>query len=274
MIRLGTGEHFGSNKTTLQLQDCIVVEAGCASTTQVPWHYHENAYFYYHVSGHLREVNKKKNYQCIPGTALFHYWHEAHYNTGFSDDSLFYHLEFKKNWFDRHDIRINKLEGDFQLTQGLYQPLFKKIYNEFKTNDAASRLAIDGLSLEIFAAMMRFSKEEKFARPKWVERVREILNENHDEHITLASLSEETGLHPVFLSRAFPKHFHMRFGDYIRSIKLENALTMLQTSRQSITEIAMQCGFSDQSHFIRCFKEKYSLTPLQYRKKSNLQVSY
>lgn len=268
MIELRSGQHFGQNKTTITLQDCMLIEAGYTPQINVPWHYHENAYFYYHIRGHLSEVNKKKSYTCIPGTSLFHYWQEAHCNGKFSPDALFYHLEFKKDWFVRHGIKTENLEGDFQLDHPLYQSIFRKIYAESRISDSSTPLSIDGLSLQVFAEMMRSSREIS-SRPGWVQKIKDLMHDCFSENITLAFLSHYTGLHPVYLSREFPKYFQMGFGDYVRKIKLEKATVLLQTSEMSVTEIAFSCGFSDQSHFIRSFSAANRITPLQYRKRFN-----
>lgn len=266
MIQLSTGQHFGKNKTTLTLKDALIVEAGYFPNIEVPWHYHENAYFYFHLNGHLEEVNKKKNYPCVPGTALFHFWQEPHYNGKFSRDAAYYHIEFTKNWFDKYEVDINKLEGDFQLTNPVYQNIFRRIYAESKLNDVSSQLSIDSLCLQAFAEMMRYSAHRSAGEPRWVRKVREILNDCSTEHVSLSSVASETNVHPVHLSREFPKYFSVGFGTYIRKARLARATSMLQSTKQSVTEIAYQCGFSDESHFIRCFKAEHGTTPLQFRK--------
>ena len=53
---------------------------------------------------------------------------------------------------------------------------------------------------------------------------------------------------------------------YIMEIKLKEAANILRTSDTSIAEIAYSLGFSSQSHFSKCFADKYQKTPLQYRK--------
>ncbi|MDQ1855358.1 helix-turn-helix domain-containing protein [Chryseobacterium sp. WLY505] len=53
-------------------------------------------------------------------------------------------------------------------------------------------------------------------------------------------------------------------GEYLRKLKLNKSLELLSSSH-SLTDIAMECGFSDQSHFIRCFKENIGITTLKYR---------
>ena len=263
---LRPGEHFGVNDKRLLLNDCILTEADNSPRGIIPWHYHENAYLFYQLKGHLVEVNKKKSFTCFPGTVLFHYWQEPHYNSNFSDDSRFFHIEVGKKWFDKHMLNSCLLEGSNHLENSLFKSLVSKIYHESKINDAVTPVAIEGLLLQIFATMIRYPDDSSFAVPKWVQQVRDIIHDQYGEKITLSLLSEKTGMHPVHLSRDFPKYFHTSFGDYIRKIKLERSAFLLSAADTNITSIAYQCGFADQSHFIRSFKKLYGMTPMQYRK--------
>jgi transcriptional regulator GlxA family with amidase domain len=54
---------------------------------------------------------------------------------------------------------------------------------------------------------------------------------------------------------------------YIREVRVGVARHLLETSNQSLTNIAVQCGFYDQSHFTRQFKASTGITPLDYRRR-------
>jgi AraC family transcriptional regulator len=82
----------------------------------------------------------------------------------------------------------------------------------------------------------------------------------------LTNLAHELNLHPAYLSRKFPIYFNKNLGDYIRSKKLERAAILLQNQLSTNSEIAYDCGFSDESHFIKLFKATFGYTPNQYRK--------
>jgi len=92
------------------------------------------------------------------------------------------------------------------------------------------------------------------------------LHENFNEKLNLTALSQTLNIHPIHLSRDFYKYFHCNLGDYIRKLKINRALSIIANNEKSLTEVAIDCGFSDQSHFIRCFKENIGITPLKYRK--------
>jgi AraC-like DNA-binding protein len=266
MKLLHSGEHFGENKNTLNLNGCILTEAGYTPQMQVPWHYHENAYFYYHIKGHMLEVTRKQSFDCIPGTILFHHWQEPHYNTNFSKDAGFFHVELAQTWFEKHELSASNFQGSNRLEQPLFKSLFHKIYKESKINDSTTSIATEGLLLQVLAEIMRYDAYPKTSVPTWVHKVKEIIHEYYAERITLSFLARETGIHPVHLSRDFPRYFRMTMGDYIRKIKIDKATVFLSDRKKSITEIAYDCGFSDQSHFIRCFKQATGITPNKYRK--------
>jgi AraC family transcriptional regulator len=265
MRHLRSGQHFGTNKKTVKLQGTILTEAGYTPNIEVPWHYHENAYFFYHLRGRLDEVNKKKTVTCTSGTLLFHHWQEPHYDKNFSEDASFFHIEIENEWFSRQHLKPSILEGSMQLDNPVLNPIFQKIHREIKLNDITTQISVDGLLLQSIAEITRFVQAEKSVKPAWVKKVREILNDSIAGKITLQMLSSETGIHPVHLSKEFPKYFNTGFGQYIRTVRIKKANKLLADKNLSLSEIAFMCGFSDQSHFIRCFKESVGTTPLKFR---------
>jgi len=266
MEHLRGGQNFGKNRMSLQLADLIITEQLYNPNVEVPWHYHENAYLAYHLKGTVTEVNKKITYICTPSTVLYHNWQDPHCNSKLSPDLQIFHIEFKPQWFKKHDIQPEKIQGSFNLENPHFKYLLRKLYSEAKVNDAFSSLSIEGLLLQVLAGMMREPDPQgRSTIPTWVAKVEEILHANV-EGVNLSLLSSETQVHPVQLSRDFSKYFGSSFGEYIRNSRLEKATSLLTNKSLNLTEIAMDCGFSDQSHFIRCFKQKHGMTPNQYRK--------
>ena len=126
-------------------------------------------------------------------------------------------------------------------------------------------MAIDALLIQTFGLLSQATKDAGKRKPQWVNKVKEALHAE-PEQWQLIDLAKLGNIHPVHLSRDFPKYFHATLGDYIRSIKIQRALSLLPNKELSLTDIAIQCDFADQSHFIRSFKASQQLTPLRYRK--------
>jgi len=55
-------------------------------------------------------------------------------------------------------------------------------------------------------------------------------------------------------------------GEYIRKLRIEKSFALLADGGLSLTDIAFTCGFADQSHFLRCFKQFGCDSPSAYRK--------
>ena len=134
-----------------------------------------------------------------------------------------------------------------------------------KLHNGESQLAIDALLVQLFGAFTCEKRSGNSQVPAWVKVVKEALHDS-PEGWKLIDLAKLANVHPVHLSRHFSKYFKVTLGDYIRTVKVQKALSLLPNKLLSLTEIAAECGFADQSHFIRSFKSCHQLTPLHYRK--------
>jgi len=106
----------------------------------------------------------------------------------------------------------------------------------------------------------------KGALPAWVEKIRRIIQEQYHKKLSLDVLSKEAGIHPVHLSRQFPKYFNVSLHYYVSQVKIQKATQMLRENRYTLYQVAHYCGFSDPSHFNRCFRKITGLNPSVYRK--------
>ncbi len=82
----------------------------------------------------------------------------------------------------------------------------------------------------------------------------------------LVDLASITGYSPDHFSRLFKQSFAQSPYQYVLSRRVERARTMLRDESLSIAEIALACGFSDQGHLTKAFKQRVGMTPGAYRK--------
>lgn len=266
MRYLEKGQHFGENKTQLISNGIILNKAQVTSFLDIPWHYHENAYFLYNLKGDYHEVTKKAVTDIVPGSLLFHHSQDPHYNKNIKTTVDFFHVEITSTWFEKYNLKSDFIEGTLQLKNPLLKSIFKQLHTEMDINDSASGIAIDSLILQAFSKIIRSNEKEILKKPLWVNKIQEIINDENWDKLTLNTIANEVNLHPVYLSRKFPIYFNENLGDYIRNKKLEKAADLLQNSVFGNSEIAYDCGFADESHFIKLFKTYFDLTPNQYRK--------
>ena len=102
--------------------------------------------------------------------------------------------------------------------------------------------------------------------PEWINHLQEIIYFDKSD-LNLKYLSEQLGVHPVHISRAVPKYLSVNLGEYLRQQKLKKAIPLLLNTDNSLTTIAYEAGFSDQSHFNRVFNSIFNMNPSVFRKK-------
>lgn len=265
MKYLQTGQFHGQTNHTIYLDGLTLTDTEYTHD-KVDWHYHENAYFTFILQGKVLEGNKKEVYNCSAGTLLFHNWQEAHYNIKPAGFTRGFHVEMEKKWIDNFAVDFNALQGSIRIGSPDLKFLFYKIFKETKFQDSTTPLSVQDLLLQTLTGMQHHLETPVKGKPAWVITIREILNDRFSEKLSLQDLSDPLGIHPVHLSRDFSKYFHCSLGDYIRKLKIEKSLSLLSDKKNALTDIAFKCGFSDQSHFIRCFKEIMGINPLAYRK--------
>lgn len=73
-------------------------------------------------------------------------------------------------------------------------------------------------------------------------------------------------LNESYFCRLFKGAVGISYKAYIKKLKLEYSLSLLQSTDLPITEIAGHCGYETQSHFNREFKKVYQLSPTAFRK--------
>lgn len=262
MNTLYNGEFFGQTNETLNFDGLTITDTEYTHP-YVDWHYHENAYFTFLIQGNMKEGNKKEIYDCSAGTLLYHHWEDAHYNIKPDIFTRGFHIEISESWFEKFQISHNKIEGSLNIKNPSLQLSIHQIFKETKMNDLSFELSVHQHLLAIFSQLSG-KNESTDKKPGWVHKIEEMLRENFIEKQSLTELSKILDIHPVHLSRDFQKHFNCSLGEYIRKLKINKSITLLHTS-QSLSETALECGFADQSHFIRSFKENTGITPLHYR---------
>ena len=98
-----------------------------------------------------------------------------------------------------------------------------------------------------------------------IVRVLRELETRTDEPQTLAELARIAGLSRYHFLRTFKAMTGVTPHQWLLRARLRDAAERLATTREPITEIALEVGFEDLSNFIRTFRAEFGLSPRAYR---------
>jgi AraC-like DNA-binding protein len=185
---------------------------------------------------------------------------------------------------DRHDIAkesaglwaisaglSHNIIDDYKLLETgivIYDALYSWATHLYKQNHLQNS-PFENLLHEVYHKFLKEKKASNKKAPAWVKDLKAIIQDQIDTQFTfdLKKISNDLELNPSYLSREFSKYFEdLNFGDYVRKLRIEKAINLIQNSTYTLTEIAYMTGFSDQSHFTRILKQSTGKNPSSYRK--------
>ena len=93
------------------------------------------------------------------------------------------------------------------------------------------------------------------------------IHKNYRKNLTLSSISKAFGYHPAYVSSYFMSELNIGIMRYVNVVRLKNAVMLMQQKKQTVTQIAMDCGFSSMRTFYRVFRREYGCSPKEYKEK-------
>jgi len=98
-----------------------------------------------------------------------------------------------------------------------------------------------------------------------VDEAVDILHKEWADPPTISALARRVGLNDCYLKAWFRKRTGLSVGEYVRKLRMENALELIESGRFSILETALAIGYSNPSHFSAVFKRFHGRLPSCYQ---------
>ncbi len=94
-----------------------------------------------------------------------------------------------------------------------------------------------------------------------------VMEENFAYNLKLEDYAQLCHMSLSTFKKSFKQYYNTTPATWLKYRKLDLALHQVLATDLNIKQLSFECGFEDTSHFIRVFKQKHQLTPLQYRQK-------
>ncbi|GFH42720.1 hypothetical protein Hs30E_12710 [Lactococcus hodotermopsidis] len=101
------------------------------------------------------------------------------------------------------------------------------------------------------------------------QEILDYIEAHFSEQITLTALSEKFHFSYNYLSSYFSTNYNATFSDYLKTLRMEKAKTLLKNSELNLSEISEAIGFSDLAYFSKVFKKEIGTSPSKYRRLDN-----
>lgn len=264
MLALEKETYLGSVGSKLRAEGVIIgAQTFQKQTAAATMHYHENSHVNFVLRGGVLDKRKPWETERVAGELMFFHAGELHQTTIESFPTKSINLVIEQDFLLNNQATENAINSAVDKNPNA-KFFMLKIYKELIANDVFSDCSIKMLLLNL----IHTNPETSFKNtcPGWVKTVAELTQDKWNESLTLNDLSKAAGVHPITISKHFPKYFSCTFGEYMRRLKIAKSLYLLKVPSFSLSEIALECGFSDQSHFIRTFKQLTGFLPNNYKK--------
>lgn len=111
--------------------------------------------------------------------------------------------------------------------------------------------------------------DEIFIYRREVMLAKEYIQNHYYEEIKISTISKYINMNSDYFSHIFKKETTINFTDYLNKVRIEKAKEYMKTKKYKIYEIAHKVGYSNESYFVKKFKEETGFKPMEYIKKLN-----
>lgn len=122
----------------------------------------------------------------------------------------------------------------------------------------------DDSSDELFEKFYRQLQTDLKSENEIINKIKEYVQANFNKDISLESVADKVYLHSVYMSRFFKQHTGENFSDYLLSVRMANAISLLKENKYKVFEISEMVGYKSAKYFSKQFKNYTGYTPKQY----------
>ena len=154
-----------------------------------------------------------------------------------------------------------------------------EIYEKSLSAELLEKSFVDTIMMPLSNMLeLAYLKQPEINRPQnsneqTYHKILHYININHSNKITVSNLCNIFHFSPSYISHLFKKTNGKSINEYINQLRINDAKSLLTSSKLNIEEIAMAIGFSNSNYFSNVFKVATGLSPLNYRKSITRTIS-
>jgi AraC family transcriptional regulator len=269
--RLSRGEHYGRVVTHRETAGLRLTELHHSRAELLPEHTHECAHFWLFLSGTFQDHlgSKVRPYRPF---SFGYYPADLEQRDEFGrDGARFFTIELDAHWAQMvADLNrpMSAEPVDVHDTRGFRAML--QLHSKFlRARDGGYDVdcfAAESLTAELIGYAFEPCSRSQQRQPRWLRPVMQFLDECYTRPFRISALAACAGVHPVHLARVFREVHRCSVAQYLTALRIRRACSLIGMSDFTLSQIALQTGFADQSHFTRAFTATTGCPPGEFRR--------
>jgi AraC family transcriptional regulator len=236
-----------------------------ASGAKVSAHDHQNHSWTALLAGRFEERFRTTSISCEPGSLLGKPAHATHSNGYGPDGATILVVEVTERADTVQPYVAQLFSGVTFLPPSVSGRIVRRLQASLESQSAGRELILQSALLDMAGTLVG-ARATRFRNQRWLDRVADRLRAEFAQPPHLDDLARDAGVHPVYLCAAFRSRFQCSPGEFVRRIRLNAARRLVETTTDSVSSIAFQCGYADQSHLTRQFSAAFGCSPRRHRK--------
>lgn len=248
------------------------VSAEWKKTTHVPPHLHEAIEIVYVTEGNIELGVGQELYHMDEGDFAIVFPNVIHHYQVFGTEenrAIYLHLEPSICPSYYKELQTYSPKSPVMKKDRVHTDIVnavKSLVNIKECNPMLIQAYVQMVLAHVFSEMTMIDKSAVGSNDLIYNAV-EYVAKNFRCEVSLEKMAIDLCVSKYVLSRMFARTFHCNFSRYVNGVRLNYAATLLESTQESITNICLDCGFESLRTFNRVFKERYKMTPREYRKK-------
>lgn len=132
-------------------------------------------------------------------------------------------------------------------------------------------------SFLLWVRQIRSCLDEEYDSNQNRSKIREAvkyLEENYKKNLNMAMVSNHVSMNYSLFSITFKEYTGVNFVSYLRNLRIQEAMRLLENTEDKIQEIGWAVGFENDKHFLKAFKSVSGISPTEYRNNArNMLIS-
>lgn len=158
----------------------------------------------------------------------------------------------------------------FSGVSSAYQHLFKEMIRELQTCRTGYQELLEMYLRQIFLLIQRTRQESaptvSAYLQKEMEHARQYFQEHYNEDIQIKDYAKSRSMSVSWFLRNFKEFIGQPPAQYLLAIRMNNAVSLLETTDYNVAEISVIVGYDNPLYFSRLFKKHKGVSPSEYRK--------